>query len=166
MVEFVIVFLLARYNGNVVRAKGYSAGAYQWGTAGLWFGGEILAGIIGALVLPRHQSNSFAMVYVFALGGAILGGAIAWLIAKTAEPRRLPFPATHRAPAQGMPAWPQPDPRFAPAMIPGGTEFVVLQQYGDWTMVQAANGFVAWVDGRSLVARPPADTPWRDSPIG
>ena len=59
--------------------------------------------------------------------------------------------ATHRAPPQGLRAWPTPDPNGAVTAIPGNVELQVLTQTGAWAQVAASNGWQGWVDARLLV---------------
>jgi hypothetical protein len=58
---------------------------------------------------------------------------------------------THRVPADGLPAWAEPDPSAAAtAQLPGQLELAVVEQRGSWAHVTAENGWEGWVDGRGL----------------
>ena len=62
------------------------------------------------------------------------------------------FEPTHIVPDTGLPTWPQPDgsqPNGPP--LPAYLPVAVLQEHGDWALVQCSNGWQAWVDARSLV---------------
>ncbi len=154
MLEFVIVYLLAKKIGGIVEDKGRKGTSYKWLTAGLWFGGEILGFMIGFSVIGANESLLAA--YPFGLVGAIGGVAIAWMLASQVpvNPIRLWNP-THLTPPEGAPAWAQPNPAMPPmVMIPGNVELVLETRAGDWAQVRAANGFAGFVDARTLVPRP------------
>jgi hypothetical protein len=58
---------------------------------------------------------------------------------------------THRVPADGLPAWADPDPSAAAtAQLPGQLALAVVEQRGSWAHVTAENGWEGWVDGRGL----------------
>ncbi|HUP84375.1 MAG TPA: hypothetical protein VM143_01790 [Acidimicrobiales bacterium] len=59
--------------------------------------------------------------------------------------------ATHIVPSTGMPAWPEPDKAGPPeTQLEAGLELRVLARENGLAQVEAYNGWVAWVDGRSL----------------
>jgi len=61
---------------------------------------------------------------------------------------------SHLVPVGGIGAWFAPDPAHQPtAVLPEGTELVVLAWTGDWARVGAQNGWSGWVDGRLLARR-------------
>jgi class 3 adenylate cyclase len=62
--------------------------------------------------------------------------------------------STHVVPAGGMWAWRDPDPASAPtATMDPGLEVRLLEQRDDgWAQVACSNGWLAWVDGRRLLA--------------
>src|SRR5512140_3590215 len=153
MLEFLIVYFVAKKNGAIVEAKGHRGTRYKWLTAGLWFGGEIAGFIVGLAIGGRDAD--IATVYVFAILGALIGVAIAWWLASNVTPAPMPvWNFTHSVPPQGISAWAQPNPALAPIMtIPGGVQLIVLGQAGDWAQVAAANGFSGFVDARLLVPR-------------
>jgi hypothetical protein len=154
MLEFVIVYFLAKRIGGIVEAKGHSGTGYKWLTAGLWFGGEILGFVIGFSATGPH--GDVLAAYPFALAGAVLGAVIAWQLAKQVQvnPSRLWSPNA-MTPPSGMQGWAQPDPAQPPALaIPGNVELRVENRVGDWAQVSASNGWRGFVDARMLVARP------------
>jgi protease PrsW len=63
-----------------------------------------------------------------------------------------PFAPTHRAPAEGLAAWPSPDPAGASTPLAGGLPLEVVARVADWAQVRAANGWTGWVDARRLVS--------------
>jgi hypothetical protein len=163
MLEFLVVYLLAKHNGDMVEEKGQSGTAYRWYTAGLWFGGEILGAMIGAAAAgPRPELLD---IYPYALLGAAGGAAIAWYLAKQV-PVHLARLWTPNAltPPTGMPAWAQPNPALPPvATVPGNTELLVESRAGDWALVRDINGWRGYVDARMLLDRP-VSTVWQSQP--
>jgi hypothetical protein len=163
MLEFIIVYFLAKKIGGIVEAKGQRGTAYKWLTVGLWFGGEILGFMVGFSVNGPH--GDVLAAYPFGLGGAIGGAAIAWVLASqvAVNPNGLWNP-TFLTPPTGTPAWAQPNPALPPSLtIPGNVELVVENRAGDWAQVRAANGFSGFVDARVLIPRPGA-APWMGQP--
>lgn len=58
---------------------------------------------------------------------------------------------THRAPPEGMDAWPNPDAATPPDNdLAGGVELQVMAEAGAWVRVRGENGWEGWVDGRLL----------------
>ena len=157
MLEIVVVYLLARHNGQLVEGKGYSGTRYRWQTVGLWFGGEICGALLGRAIADG-STDDFWTVYLIALAGAVVGGLAAWQLAKRVQVNpAMAWRATHRTPPEGLQIWPIPDPAAAAIVLPGGVDLALLQQRGDWAMVSARNGFVGYVDARLLV-------PWGAQP--
>lgn len=76
MLEFVLVYFLAKKNGEKAIERGRKPTWFKVATWLLWFGFETLGFIFGALVLGEGIS-----IYLFALIGAGIGGAIAYVIA-------------------------------------------------------------------------------------
>jgi RsiW-degrading membrane proteinase PrsW (M82 family) len=75
--------------------------------------------------------------------------------APAAAPVAVPaWTGTHLVPADGLQAWPAPDPGLPlAATLSPGLEVEVAERAGDWARVVAVNGWTGWVDGRRLVAR-------------
>jgi hypothetical protein len=151
MLEFVVVYLLAKKNGEIVRDKGQSPTANQWGTAGLWFGGELCGAFIGRLILG--PLDGFFAYYPFALAGAIVGAVMAYAWAKSVpENRMLLWRPEYRTPPSGMPAWAYPNASVPPSlMIPGNVALMYESGSGDWALVRSGNGWRGFVGARALV---------------
>ena len=76
MLEILFLVYLCRQLGQTLRAKGRSAGWYQFLLVVLWFGGELFGGIVSLLL----GIDGLGM-YLGALLGAAGGAAIAFVIA-------------------------------------------------------------------------------------
>jgi hypothetical protein len=151
VLEFVLIYFLAKHNGDIVEAKGVPGTRYRWYTVGLWFGGEACGALIGIMLI--HGSNVFYSIYACAIVGAIIGVMVAWYIAQGVPARAVGtfWQGTHLTPPTGVPAWSEPNPALAPfATIPGNVEVMVVNVYGEWAQVRAVNGFVGFVDLRTL----------------
>jgi hypothetical protein len=85
VLEIVILIGLCRRIGQIVRAKGHSAGWYQFMLVGMWFGGEIGGGFTGAVIAAianeKHEFE-FGLVYLMGLIGAIIGAVTTFIVAK------------------------------------------------------------------------------------
>jgi hypothetical protein len=75
------------------------------------------------------------------------------------------FRPTHVVPAHGLPSWEIPDPARPTLPLDPLLPVELVERRGDWGRILCANGWVAWVDGRQLVAVP-ADPPSADDPEG
>ena len=165
MIEIIVVILLARRNGQVVEAKGHSGTAYRWGTAGLWFGFEIVGFIIGTSLMHPGRDEFYTVYFLFGLGAAAIGGLVSYLWANNA-PALAPTGGmpTHMTPPSGLPAWAQPDPTAQPiTVLPPTMPVVLLTRQGDWALVAVANGWRGWVDARALLPGP-AGPIWQQPP--
>ena len=79
------------------------------------------------------------------------GGATAAPADGVAAPASVPaWSATHVVAVPAMQAWASPDPSAAAVTLQEGVELQVLERWGDWAHVLAANGWTGWVDGRLL----------------
>jgi hypothetical protein len=59
---------------------------------------------------------------------------------------------THIVPAEGMPAWVEPDPAQAPVVnLAARVELRIDEQRGAWARVTGSNGWTGWVDARRLL---------------
>ncbi|WP_235023651.1 hypothetical protein [Streptomyces sp. WAC05374] len=75
------------------------------------------------------------------------------------------FRPSHVVPAEGLPAWEEPDPSRPTVPLDPFLPVQLLDRVGDWGQVLCSNGWSAWVDGRLLVSVPP-DPPAADRPMG
>jgi hypothetical protein len=157
MIEFVVVWMLARGNGRIARTKNLSAELYWVITAALWFGLEIAGFLVGRLLMgPRAPLLG---LYLFGLVGAIIGAILSRVIANQADPgtfapsaERSTWRPTHTAPLGGLPGWPVPDStQPSTAIVPGGAEVVLSEARGDWARIRCENGWAGWVDARALI---------------
>jgi len=85
MLEILALWQLTKRIGSIVEQKGHRSGWYKVLTVVLWFGGEIIGAIFGVLLTGASQSAQ-CLVYLFALGGAIAGAGVAYLIAISLSP--------------------------------------------------------------------------------
>ncbi len=79
MLEILALVFLTRKNGIIAEKKGHNPTGYKWLTALLWFGGEIGGAIAGA-AMAEGDAGLTGLVYLFALGGAMLGASLSRLI--------------------------------------------------------------------------------------
>src|SRR3954464_11841993 len=87
MLEILILIRLARRIGVKVAEKGHKKLPYQFLLCFLWFGGEVLGAIGGAVVeVVLTGREPTILSYAFALGGAIGGAVTAFVIANSLVP--------------------------------------------------------------------------------
>jgi hypothetical protein len=89
MIEILVLLRLSRKIGETVWSKGHKKFAYQLLLWVLWFGGEIMGGITGAIVsMGLHEGDepSPGLIYLFALAGAVIGALTAFAIANNLKP--------------------------------------------------------------------------------
>ena len=89
MLEILLLIALTKRIGRILQAKGRKSGWFKFLTVVLWFGGEIIGGVIGTVMAEFIGVNELS-VYLMALLGAAVGAGIAFLIAKSVPPAR-PF---------------------------------------------------------------------------
>jgi hypothetical protein len=89
MIEIIILWSLTKRIGNIVEEKGHKSGGYKLLTVVLWFGGEFVGAILGALVTGVESSGQ-CTAYIFALLGAATGAGIAYWIANSLSPAHKP----------------------------------------------------------------------------
>jgi hypothetical protein len=89
MLEIILLITLTRRIGDILEQKGRKSGWYKLLTVLLWFGGEIIGGIIGLIFVGLSGLNE-ALIYVVALIGAVVGASAAFIIAK-AVPSAIEF---------------------------------------------------------------------------
>ncbi|HJR07966.1 MAG TPA: hypothetical protein VJ842_11960 [Pyrinomonadaceae bacterium] len=85
MLEIIALVMLTRRIGEIVKAKNRKSGWYKFMTVMLWFGCEILGGVIGAIIVGLTGSPD-AVIYLIALAGAGVGAGLAYVIAKALPP--------------------------------------------------------------------------------
>ncbi|HEX8175895.1 MAG TPA: hypothetical protein VF543_12315 [Pyrinomonadaceae bacterium] len=85
MLEILLLINLTRRIGHILEQKGRKSGWYKFLTVLLWFGGEIIGGIIGAVIAEIGGLNQ-AIIYLVALIGAAAGAGLSFLIAKSVSP--------------------------------------------------------------------------------
>ena len=95
MIEILVIWLLARKIGEIVKQKGHRSGGYIFLTIVLWIGGELVGAIIGT-ILAFELGLSECLVYPFALAGAACGAGLAYLIANNVS-EKMPAPAVVEA---------------------------------------------------------------------
>ncbi|MFG2503182.1 hypothetical protein ACGFSB_33855 [Streptomyces sp. NPDC048441] len=66
------------------------------------------------------------------------------------------FRPTHVVPQDGLPAWETPDVNRPTVPLDALLPVQLVDRLGDWAQIVCANGWSAWVDGRLLIAVPPA----------
>lgn len=81
MIEILVLYFLTKHLGKVAEAKGYNPKKYKILTIVLWFGMEIIGGVIGMLITEEEVA-----LYVFALVGAAIGAIISNVIVKNLKP--------------------------------------------------------------------------------
>lgn len=85
MLEIILLITLTRRIGDILHRKGRKSGWYKLITVLLWFGGEIIGGITGAVIVQLTGVNQL-LVYIVALAGAAVGAGAAFLIANSVSP--------------------------------------------------------------------------------
>lgn len=85
MLEILAVWLLTKKVGKIVEAKGHRPTGYKILTVVLWIVGEIFGAVIGVIIAGFDESSQ-CLVYLIGLGGAVVGGGIAYLIAASLTP--------------------------------------------------------------------------------
>ena len=91
MLEIIMLINLTKKIGAMLEAKGRKSGWFKFLTVVLWFGGEIVGGIMG-LMLAAINDWGRLIVYVIALLGAAVGAGTAYLIARSMPPLVIPTP--------------------------------------------------------------------------
>ncbi|MCI0490375.1 MAG: hypothetical protein L0229_27595 [Blastocatellia bacterium] len=83
MLEILLLIFLTRKIGEICQEKGHKAGGYKALTVVLWFGGEIVGAIVGALATSGEGG---VMIYILALIGAAVGAGISFAIVNNLSP--------------------------------------------------------------------------------
>lgn len=84
MLEVLLLIYLCKELGKILRAKGRSAGWFQFLLVILWFGGELFGAVAAAII----GFDSGAAIYLGALLGAAGGAVLGFVIAKSVAPAR------------------------------------------------------------------------------
>ena len=110
MLEIIILFVMCKNMGQIVRRKGRRPLGFQLLLIGMWFGGEIVGGLLGTIataMIDGQYEGVGPLAYLAALVCAGLGAWLAFRIARSAggeADRRgfqvLPVEAKPVAPAQ------------------------------------------------------------------
>lgn len=85
MLEILLLWGLTKNIGKLVEEKGRKSGWYKFMTVILWFGGEIIGAVVGALATSSEGSGQ-CLIYAFALVGAAIGAGTAYFIANSLSP--------------------------------------------------------------------------------
>jgi hypothetical protein len=88
MLEILILWQLCKNIGVKLRAKGRSPGGYQFMLVAMWFGGEIIGGILGVVM----SGEAGAVAYLVAILGAIAGVVAAFVIVRSVAPINIDHP--------------------------------------------------------------------------
>ena len=82
MLEILLLVYLCKELGKILRAKGRSAGWFQFLLVVLWFGGEVFGAVV-AVILGIDGGGA---IYLAALLGAAGGAVLGFVIAKSVAP--------------------------------------------------------------------------------
>jgi uncharacterized membrane protein YeaQ/YmgE (transglycosylase-associated protein family) len=89
MLEIILIAVLAGKIGKIVEAKGRRKFPFQFMLVGLWIGGELFGGILGGVLtytLSNDPDPPLVLAYLLALGGAIVGAVVSFVIANNLAP--------------------------------------------------------------------------------
>jgi hypothetical protein len=82
MLEILLIIFLARKIGAMVEAKGHGKILYQVVFVAFWFGGEVFGAIAGVILASSGgKEPGFAIPYICALIGALVGAVAAFILA-------------------------------------------------------------------------------------
>ena len=103
MIEIFAIYLCCKNLGKMLRAKGHSAIGLQVALVILWFVGQFLGGVTGAIIQmivsgPSEGINPF--IYLCALLGAAAGALTVFFIAHMIKPRLGNDQKTHAFPVE------------------------------------------------------------------
>ena len=82
MLEIFLLIALTKRIGKILEEKGRKSGWFKFLTVVLWFGGEFIGGITGAIIAEISGVNEL-IIYLVALLGAAVGAGVAFIIAKS-----------------------------------------------------------------------------------
>jgi hypothetical protein len=85
VLEIILLVVLCKSMGNVLRNKGRKPLLFQFLLVGMWLGGEIVGAIIGTVVYAIRNGappeGIELSTYLFAIVGAAAGAGLCFLIA-------------------------------------------------------------------------------------
>lgn len=84
MIEIIALYYFAKNIGQIVEAKGHRGTWYKVLAVVMWFGGEFVGAIVGAILFGQEGGQCAA--YLFALLGAAMSAGTVYLIAKNLQP--------------------------------------------------------------------------------
>jgi hypothetical protein len=97
MLEIILVWSISKKIAAMMKEKGRSAAGYVILFIALWFGGEIIGGVIGFMISLANNPNAMQqdfnfVAYGIGLLGAVIGGVTGYAIAASMpaleDPRR------------------------------------------------------------------------------
>ena len=115
MIEILFLVFLCKRLGAMLRAKGRSAGWFQFLLVVAWFAGEFMGAVVAAGVLDDGSGEFHPAAYLGALLGAACGATAVFLIAKSVQ--GMGTRAPQGFPVAG-PSGPTPYPQY-PQYPPG-----------------------------------------------
>lgn len=86
MLEILALWWLTKKIGEIGKQKGHESLAYQIIAVVLWLGGEIAGAVVGVLLSAFMDDSLGCLIYLFAIVGAVVGGAAAYFIATLISP--------------------------------------------------------------------------------
>jgi len=86
MLEILALWWLTKRVGAIAKQKGHESLVYQIIAVLLWFGGEIVGGVLGLILSALLEDSFGCLIYLFALFGAVVGGGAAYFIATIIKP--------------------------------------------------------------------------------
>ena len=107
MIEILLLIHFCKKIGNIVRPKGHSVGLWRFFLVGAWFGGEILGGIIGAIISGATEDGADRLnmpAYLCALVGAALGAILVFKLANALGEEEMLFSSGMSPYAQQLPS--------------------------------------------------------------
>ena len=112
MREILLLIFLCRRLGQMLRAKGRTAGWFQALLVVCWFGGELVGGVAMLVLFGASPGGGIdASAYFGALLGAAGGAVIVFVLANTLAPLHAPpeprfnaFPVMPPGPSQAPPS--------------------------------------------------------------
>lgn len=85
MLEIIVVIMLCKSIGNILRNKGRNPLLFQFLLVAMWIGGEVVGAVVGMIVYAAQHGappDGIALVpYLFAIGGAACGAGFVFLVA-------------------------------------------------------------------------------------